>query len=64
MDVRKFINDATLVRIQGFHKPSEFRHGKHNIGIYHSPFIPEGVADASHIFLRDAYVLPNLFSYE
>jgi hypothetical protein len=31
---------------------------------YHSRFIPEGVAKASRIFLRDAHVLPKLFSYE
>jgi hypothetical protein len=31
---------------------------------YHSRFIPEGVAEASHIFLQDAYVLPKLFSYK
>jgi hypothetical protein len=30
-----------------------------NIHIYHSRFIPEGVAEASQIFLRDAYVLPK-----
>jgi hypothetical protein len=27
-------------------------------------FIPEGVADASKIFLRDTHVLPKLVSYE
>jgi hypothetical protein len=27
-------------------------------------FIPEGVAEASQIFLRDAHVLPKLLSYE
>jgi hypothetical protein len=32
--------------------------------IYHSLFIPEGVAEASQIFLRDAHVLPKLLSYE
>jgi hypothetical protein len=31
---------------------------------YHSRFIPEGVADASQIFLRDAQVLLKLLSYE
>jgi hypothetical protein len=31
---------------------------------YHSRFIPEGIADASQILLRDAHVLPKLFSYE
>jgi hypothetical protein len=31
---------------------------------YHSRFIPEGVAEASQIFLRDAHVLPKLVSYE
>jgi hypothetical protein len=31
---------------------------------YHSPFIPEGVAEASQIFLGHAHVLPKLFSYE
>jgi hypothetical protein len=34
------------------------------IHIYHSRFIPEGVAEASQIFLRDAHVLPKLFGYE
>jgi hypothetical protein len=29
------------------------------IHTYHSRFIPEGVAEASQIFLRDAHVLPN-----
>jgi hypothetical protein len=32
------------------------------IHTYHSRFIPEGVAEASQIFLGD--VLPKLFSYE
>jgi hypothetical protein len=32
--------------------------------IYHSRFIPEGVAEESHIFLRDTHVLPKLVSYE
>jgi hypothetical protein len=27
-------------------------------------FFPEGVAEAFQIFLRDAHVLPKLFSYE
>jgi hypothetical protein len=31
---------------------------------YHSRFIPERIAEASQIFLRDAQVLPQLFSYE
>jgi hypothetical protein len=31
---------------------------------YHSRFIPEKVAEASQIFLRDALVLPRLLSYE
>jgi hypothetical protein len=31
---------------------------------YNSRFIPEGVAEASHIFLLDAHVLPKLLSYE
>jgi hypothetical protein len=31
---------------------------------YHSRFIPKGIAEASQIFLRDAHVLPKLFSYE
>jgi hypothetical protein len=31
------------------------------IHTYHSRFLPKGVADASQIFLRDAYVLPKLF---
>jgi hypothetical protein len=29
------------------------------IHIYHSRFLPEGVAEASQIFLRDAHVLPK-----
>jgi hypothetical protein len=36
----------------------------HYIHTYHSRFIPEGVAEASQTFLRDAHVLPILFSYE
>jgi hypothetical protein len=31
-----------------------------NIHTYQSRFIPEGVAEASQIFLRDAHVLPKL----
>jgi hypothetical protein len=31
---------------------------------YHSRFIPEEVAQASQILLRDAHVLPKLLSYE
>jgi hypothetical protein len=31
---------------------------------YHSRFIPEGVAEATQIFLQDAQLLPKLFSYE
>jgi hypothetical protein len=27
-------------------------------------FIPEGIAEASQIFLRDAHVLPKVLSYE
>jgi hypothetical protein len=34
------------------------------IHTYHSRFIPEGVAEASQIFLRDAHVLLKLLSYE
>jgi hypothetical protein len=34
------------------------------IFILYSRFIPEGIADASQIFLRDAHVLPKLLSYE
>jgi hypothetical protein len=30
----------------------------------HTRCSPEGVAEASQIFLRDAHVLPKLFSYE
>jgi hypothetical protein len=29
---------------------------------YHSRFIPEGVAEVSRIFLRDAHVLPKYFA--
>jgi hypothetical protein len=35
-----------------------------NIHTYHSRFIPERVAEASQIFLRDAHVLPKLLSYK
>jgi hypothetical protein len=38
-------------------------HCKH-LHTYYSRFIPEGVAEESQIFLRDAQVLPKLFSYE
>jgi hypothetical protein len=31
---------------------------------YRSRFTPEGVAEASQIFLRDAHVLPKSLSYE
>jgi hypothetical protein len=31
--------------------------------IYHSRFIPEGVAEASQIFFRGALVIPKLLSY-
>jgi hypothetical protein len=34
------------------------------IHTYHSRFIPEGVAEASQILLRDAHVLPKLLSCE
>jgi hypothetical protein len=34
------------------------------IDTYHPRFIPEGVADASQLFLRDAQALPQLPSYE
>jgi hypothetical protein len=37
---------------------------KAGVHTYHSRFIPEGVAEASQIFLRDSHVLPKLFSYE
>jgi hypothetical protein len=30
---------------------------------YHSLFIPEGVAEASQIFLRDAHVLPMFLAF-
>jgi hypothetical protein len=35
-----------------------------HIRTYHSRLIPEGVAEASQIFLRDAHVLPKLLSYK
>jgi hypothetical protein len=35
-----------------------------DIHTYHSRFIPEGVAEASTIFLRDAHDIPKLFRYE
>jgi hypothetical protein len=31
---------------------------------YHLRFIPQGVAEASRIFLPDARILPKLLSYE
>jgi hypothetical protein len=31
---------------------------------HRSRFIPEGVAEASQIFLRNTHDLPNLLSYE
>jgi hypothetical protein len=31
---------------------------------YHSRSIPEGVAEASQIFLRDTHVLPKFVSYD
>jgi hypothetical protein len=31
---------------------------------YHARFIPEGVAEASQILLREVHVVPKLFSYE
>jgi hypothetical protein len=34
------------------------------IHTYHSRSIPEGVAVAPWIFLRDTHVLPKLFSYD
>jgi hypothetical protein len=35
------------------------------IHTYHARFIPEGFAEASQIFLRDAHVLPKLvFEFE
>jgi hypothetical protein len=34
------------------------------IHTYQSRFIPEGIAEASQIFLRDTHVLPKLFSYK
>jgi hypothetical protein len=34
------------------------------IHTYYSRVIPEGVAEASQIFLQDTHVLPKLFSYE
>jgi hypothetical protein len=37
-----------------------FQYMRLKLHTYHSHFIPEGVAEASHTFLQDAYVLPNL----
>jgi hypothetical protein len=34
------------------------------IDTYHSHFIPEGVAEATQIFLRDAHVISKLLGYE
>jgi hypothetical protein len=33
------------------------------IHTYHSRFIPEGVAEASQIFLLDAHVLPKFLAF-
>jgi hypothetical protein len=33
-------------------------------GLQSIRFIPEGVAEASQLFLKDAYFLPKLFCYE
>jgi hypothetical protein len=33
------------------------------IHTYYSRFIPDGAPEASQIFLRDAHVLPKIFSY-
>jgi hypothetical protein len=33
------------------------------IHTYHSRFIPEGVAEASQIFLRHAHVIPIIYYY-
>jgi hypothetical protein len=38
--------------------------GGNYIHTYRSRFIPEGVAEAFQIFLRDTHVLPKLVSYE
>jgi hypothetical protein len=35
-----------------------------HVNIYHSRFIPDRVAEALQIFLRDAHVLQKLLSYE
>jgi hypothetical protein len=42
--------------------PSAFD-GTNHIHTYRSRFIPEGLAEASQIFLRDAHFLPKLLSY-
>jgi hypothetical protein len=34
------------------------------IHTYHSRFIPEGLAEASQMFFRDAHILTKLLSYE
>jgi hypothetical protein len=49
--VRKFATDPVYCAFTYIHT-------------YHSRFIPEGVAETSQIFLRDAHVLPTLVSYE
>jgi hypothetical protein len=42
-----------------------FRIRKHTyFHIYHSRFIPDGVAEASQILFRDTHVLPKLVTYE
>jgi hypothetical protein len=41
---------------------SQFRGNYNNTYTYHSRFIPEEVAEASQIFLRDTHVLPKLVS--
>jgi hypothetical protein len=43
---------------------SGIRVGRRYIHTYHSRFIPEGIVEASQIFLQDAHVLPKSFSYE
>jgi hypothetical protein len=44
--------------------PGPFENTQKYIHTYRSRFIPERLAEASQIFLRDAHVLPKLLSYE
>jgi hypothetical protein len=32
--------------------------------VFHSPFVPKGVSEASQVFFRDSQVFSKLFSYK